>query len=299
MFNVRKHPSLWLILTALFVTVCRCSVGQAPDQTTSDGVTIPICRHYIDTSTGNGISPGTGITCSIECPRPPGTVIRDFYISDESKIRLGDMTHEQLKQQACLGGEEGVVLVPVAQNSSTSASSETAPTEPPTEEPAATEPPTEPALTSILGGKVSYCSVTADQYYMNLPFNSGANPAQVQQELDSGALKVVISGTTTEGRCKVLASNNMLLCAYPSGSFPAFSSSATNTILNVVHNGTIIDVLPFNNYCEGLQSVNGGGDDSSTEENGSSGGSVPACDPHFDPSCPVDCSNPSNADLCG
>ena len=174
-----------------------------------------------------------------------------------------------------------------------------APTEPPTEEPTEEPAPTEPPLTSILGGRVSYCSVNAGQNYLNLPFNSGADPAQVQQELDSGALKVVISGTTTEGRCKVLASNNMLLCAYPSGSFPAFSSSATNTILNVVHNGTIIDVLPFNNYCEGLQSVNGGGGESSTEENGGSGGSVPACDPHSDPTCPVDCTNPVNADLCG
>ena len=131
MFNVRKHPSLWLILTALFVTVCRCSTGQAPAQTTSDGVTIPNCWYYIDTSTGNGISPGKGITCTIECPRGPGSVIRDFYISEESKIRLGDMTHEQLKQQVCLASLDGVVLVPVAQNSSTSASNEPCPHRPP------------------------------------------------------------------------------------------------------------------------------------------------------------------------
>ena len=70
--NLRKHPRLVLILTALFVTVCRCSVSSAPDQTTSDGVTFSNCRNYIDTSTGEGILPGTGITCNIECDSRAG-----------------------------------------------------------------------------------------------------------------------------------------------------------------------------------------------------------------------------------
>ena len=220
MFNVRKHPSLWLILTALFVTVCRCSTGQqAPGQTTSDGVTIPNCWYYIDTSTGNGIFPGKGITCSIECPRGPGSVIRDFYISDESKIRLGDMTYEQLKQQACLAGEEGAVLVPVAQNSSTSASNETSPTEPPTEEPAATEPPVESApLQPLLKGTVSACDTA--QGFINFPL-AVSNP-----DLAGKTLGVTINGKAVN--CGIPAVNtSVLACPMPPGTVFPITVSVT------------------------------------------------------------------------
>jgi hypothetical protein len=273
------------------------------------------CQRFIQLSSDPH---STGLVCKLACPT--GTHTFDLY--DKEIDSFINVSLSEVQAQYCPGG------APVQQSSS-----EPQPTEPPTEEPAPTEPPTdEPPLTSILGGRVSYCSMNAGQHYLNLPFNSGADPAQVQQELDNGDLKVVISGTTTEGRCKVLASNNMLLCAFPSSSLPAFSSSAANTILNVVYKGTVIDVLPFNNFCEGLPSVNSGGE-SSTEESssggttggsggsgttggsgsggttggsggsgttdGSGGGSVPACDPHIDPTCPVDCSNPANADLCG
>lgn len=226
------------------------------------------------------------------CSCPSAPVKKDQYLRSE----IEGMTNEQL---------EGVLC-----GSSTSSNNEASATEPPTEEPAPTEPPTEaptePPLASILDGKVSYCSVTNSQYYMNLPFNPGADPVQVQQELDNGDLKVELKGTNTLGKCQVSAVNQMLLCAFPAASFPAFSSTAPNTIINVVHKGTVIDVIPFSNACQAPQTVNSGGDNSSTDgsSSGSGGGEVLACDPHIELDrsiCPVDCNDPANGDLneCG
>lgn len=303
--NLRKHPRLILVLTALFILVCRCTMTTAaPAQTTSDGVALSQCNQYF------GFGEPNGIVCEIPCNDPEigaGTAI-PLFASPGSATQFSDLTYAELQEQACNafdpnGGGLFSFLryddlqAPAGNTSSSTTSNNAAPTEAPTEEPteAPTADPADQPLASILGGRVSYCSVTGGQYYMNLPFNSGANPETVQQELDNGDLKVVISGTTTEGRCKVLAANNMLLCAFPASSFPAFG--AANTILNVVSKGTIIDVLPFNNACTVPQQLNSGGEGGDGSDGG--GGSVPACDPHTDSSCPVDCSNPSNADLCG
>lgn len=236
------------------------------------------CTDFIQT--GEPQHPIGGLECSMECPGIGNYKFDIFNLN----VDFSELTKAEAQAMYCPAPQASSVVTEE-------------PTEPPTEEPAPTEPPTaDPAdqpLPSILDGRVSYCSVTGGQYYMNLPFNPGTDPAAVQQELDNGDLKVEIKDTTTQGRCSVLPANNMLLCAFPATSFPAFG--AANTFLNVVDKGTVIDVILFNNACTIPQPVNNGG----SGGEGSSSGGIPACDPHSDPSCPVDCSLPSNADLCG
>lgn len=273
MNTLRKRILIYLSLTLIFTMACEgCYIFPGTARTVGEIKCV---------SEGYNMFEGrTEYQCF--CPIDPS------YSNTLYTITARDFTDpEGLKSKACFS----YYAAQAQQNSLDNFNNNPAPTDAPTDAP--TEAPTEPPLASILDGRVSYCSVTADQYYMNLPFNSGADPAAVQQELDNGNLKVEIDGTNTQGRCKVLASNNMLLCAFPASSFPAFG--AANTILNVVDKGTVIDVIPFNSACTVPQPANSGG----SGGEGGGGGSVPACDPHTDPACPVDCSNPANADLCG
>ena len=140
-----------------------------------------------------------------------------------------------------------------------------------TEEPVSTEPPAA-VMPSIMGGKVSYCAEVQGQKYLNLPFNSGADPALVQSKLDNGELTVQVGNFN--GSCRVDTAYNLLVCAFPASTFPNFSSTAPNSIINVADNGTIIDVILFNNACEAEQQPISSGDDDVIEPG------VPVCDPN-------------------
>jgi hypothetical protein len=243
------------------------------------------CTDFIQM--GEPQNPIGGLECSMECP---GIGYYKFDIFNLN-VDFSELTKAEAQAMYCPAPQASSVVTEE-------------PTEPPAEEPAPTEPPkeapTEPPLASILDGKVSYCSVNQGNYYLNLPFNSGADPAAVQQELDNGSLTVEIKDKGTQGRCQVLAANNMLLCAFPATSFPAFGGP--NTILNVVDKGTVIDVLLYSNYCEAPKPLNNSGSDGVEDVPGGTNPNPtepPVCDPHLDPACPVDCANPANADLCG
>ncbi len=187
----------------------------------------------------------------------------------------------------------------------------------PIEQPAAPQPVS--VLPSVSDNKVSYCVVSGDKYYVNLPFNSGADPAIVQAGLTAGSLTVQIG--TTVGACTVDASNRLMTCGFPSSAF-----TGSSTTINVLDKGTVIDAILFDNTCfapplggnggaggdsaagstggTGGAGGNGGagvgsGGTGGTGGDGGTGGSGGTCDPHLDPTCPLDCSNPANADLCG
>jgi hypothetical protein len=177
-------------------------------------------------------------------------------------------------------------------------------------------------MPAVLGGSVSYCSVTHDTYYVNLPFNANTDPATVQAGLTAGTLTANIGSTV--GACTVDISNKLMTCGFPSTAFTGQSST-----INVTDNGTVIDTILFDNSCVVVQTGGAGGAGGSgssgadlfgnggaggtggsgatggaggtggTGGAGGSGGSVPACDPHLNPACPLDCSIPANADLCG
>ena len=105
---------------------------------------------------------------------------------------------------------------------------------------AASEQPAPAPFPSILDGKVSYCVPSKNNYYINLPLKSDADPAIVQTELNNGNLKIQAANTTTS--CTVDASNRLLTCAIPSNTtFP--------TKVVVQHNGTEIQSFSYDGYC--------------------------------------------------
>jgi len=275
--NMKRNVLLMTILVTLACRIDACNAFgvDTKDQAATDSTLT--CTGFLDQGLGMGFS------CHLQCYVPlPGSDVLFPTIAEFDFIgrreELSSFTTEELRAQYCPGG------------STADSNSAVVSTEEPvvTEEPIVTEEPTEPPaeiMGSILGGKVSYCAEVQGQKYLNLPFNSGADPALVQSKLASSELTVQVGNVN--GNCRVDAPNELLVCAFPSGTFPNFSSTAPNSIINVADEGTIIDVILFNNSCEAEQNSSSGG-----------GSDEAVCEP-TEPGTPCYCAlNPYDEDYC-
>jgi hypothetical protein len=144
--------------------------------------------------------------------------------------------------------------------------------------------------TSVLTGDVYTLCDTVNRP-VNLRLVDGTDPNLVTQELAAGNLNILIAQRNISSTCKINAANASLLsCTYPSGltTLPAKGQ--------VIYKNNVIKTFSFDgeNGCAPPPSTSGSGAPST----GGSGGPA-ACDPHVDNSCPLDCTDPANADLCG
>ena len=109
-------------------------------------------------------------------------------------------------------------------------------------------PPSVSIMSSILGGRVSYCVPVSRNYYINLPFNTGADPALVESELVNQNLNVQIGSAApwdVEASCNVDAVNRLMSCKFP-------DTVTVPTLINVLHHDQVIDIIPFSGYCPAL-----------------------------------------------
>lgn len=162
---------------------------------------------------------------------------------------------------------------------------------PPANLPASEEqaPPAPVLATSVLTGDV-YTMCDTSNRPVNLRLADGTDPALVTQELANGNLQILIASQDISSTCAISASNTTLLtCTYPAGltTLPAEGQA--------VYEGTLIKTFRFDGETGCAQAQPAPNND----EGGSGVGAPPVCDPHTDSSCPVDCSDPANADLCG
>lgn len=255
----------------LFIMACRayrCTDDYALKDDDSMNPSL-VCTDFIQT--GEPQNPIGGLECTMDCPG-----IDNYKFDVFGSVSFSDMTKAEAQAKYC-PAPDSASSAPTEEPTE-----EPAPTEPPTEEPAPTEPPTEEPLKPYLAGTVTAC----DAYlrYVNFPVNPN---------VPGGPPKVIISGTTVD--CSLVNNGTILSCNYPEGLRFPFQVVA------------LINNQPVNNFSfDGAicttaapQGGQGAGGTGGGEDNG---GSAPVCDPHVDTdplSCPVDCSNPANADLCG
>ena len=209
--NIRKRPRLILVLTALFVLVCRCGSGPVETiPTTSDGVELTGCSTYL-----GGFEP-SGIKCEVSCPSG-----KEWIEDPNGGSGFSDVTYAEVVTQACsrpchngnyLAACKKDLIVPAEGASSSSNSSSAAPTEPPTEEPAPpTEAATDPApLNPYLTEAFTTCDNVAG--YVNFSIAENA-PAY-----DPATFKVTFNGYPVN--CAPAANNpSILTCNYPPPSY--------------------------------------------------------------------------------
>jgi uncharacterized repeat protein (TIGR01451 family) len=146
-----------------------------------------------------------------------------------------------------------------------------------------------PALTtSVLTGEVLTLCDPVNRP-VNLRLVDGTDTNLVTQELANGNLHILIAGQDISSTCAINPSNTTLLtCTYPSGltTLPVEGQ--------VVYNANVIQTFKFDgeNGCTPPPSTGGGGGSDTNEPQPQS------CDPHTDDSCPLDCTDPANADIC-
>ncbi|MBK7449863.1 MAG: hypothetical protein IPJ47_10700 [Anaerolineales bacterium] len=208
--NIRKHPRLILVLTALFALVCRCGSGPVETiPTTSDGVELTGCTTYL-----GGFEP-SGIKCEVSCPSG-----KEWIEDPNGGSGFSDVTYAEVVAQACsrpchngnyLAACKKDLIVSAGSASSSSSSSRAAPTEEPTEEPAPTEAATDPApLNPYLTGNFTTCDNAAG--YVNFSIAENA-PAY-----DPATFKVTFNGYPVN--CAPAANNpSVLTCNYPPPSY--------------------------------------------------------------------------------
>lgn len=122
---------------------------------------------------------------------------------------------------------------------------------------------------------------------VNLRLVAGTDTNLVTQELANGNLHITIAGTDISSTCAINPSNTTLLtCTYPAGilSLPVPGQ--------VIYKSNVIQTFSFDGE-------NGCTPPPSTNDSGGGNSQPSVCDPHTDSSCPLDCSDPANADLCG
>lgn len=269
-----KRFVLFLLLCAFSTLVCRCGFdnGEPATLLLADGNSLQ-CREFYETEmTWSAQWYYYTYDCSIPCP-------------DGSMVSANAMRLPNIEGQ--YNGSD-IVDLDLAALQDKYCAAPAAATEPPTASPteSPTEPPTEgdSMVTSapFLTGKVTACDYKAG--FINF------ERANAEQEYSRESVQVILNQQPVE--CGVPNSNlDVLSCDLPrSIRFP----------LNVQVQVQQIQSNDFNfegacNYKDpGSAGGNDGGDGGSTDN----GGGAPACDPHLDPTCPVDCSNPDNADLC-
>lgn len=133
----------------------------------------------------------------------------------------------------------------------------------------------------LLTGKITSCNYQAG--FINFEL---ADPAR---SLDQLHMQVAFNEDETV--CNVPTTNaDILTCTLPRGiRFPL-------NVLVQVDNVEVNDFSFDGSYC-GYKDPGGSNDTDSGDEGGGSS-DAPACDPHDEPNCPVDCTIPANADLC-
>lgn len=265
-----KRPQLVLVLSAFVTMFCRCGFDSGAPVTLnlSDGSTLECREFYESNPTWEAITYFYSYDCSIPCPDGSQVPAKELRLPNiEGKYNGADIVDLDLVTL-----QEKYCTVPAA----------------------STEPATEPASTSngndsvvttapFLTGKVTACDYKIG--FINF------ERADDDQEYSQERVQVALNQQTVD--CGVPNNNlGILSCDLPrSIRFP----------LNVQVQVENVQVDDFNfdgQFCGYKESNSAGGSDSGEGDQSSGGGGVPACDPHFDHSCPVDCSNPANADLC-
>ncbi|GAB1472013.1 hypothetical protein MASR2M66_28910 [Chloroflexota bacterium] len=105
------------------------------------------------------------------------------------------------------------------------------------------------------------------------------------------ALQVLVAFNDSETVCNVPETNTEILTCH----LPASSHFPLHVQVQV--DNVEVNDFSFNGFYCNYTAPSGSGNNDNEDEGGSDSG-VPACDPHIEPSCPVDCLNPANADLC-
>jgi hypothetical protein len=268
--NVEQTQNQTVGLAPLF------QMTKAANPTTFSGAGQTISYQYIITNPTNGDLSNVAVTddkTTVTCPAPTvaagaSMTCNSTYTSTEQDASQGSITNKA-HFTATFGSS----------NVTTGFTSATVTFGQPQPAPVAPSPV---LTTSVLTGEVITLCDTVNRP-LNLRLVSGTDPALVTQELANGNLRILIAGRDISSTCKINLSNTSLLtCTYPDGitSLPAQSQ--------VIYKSTVLKTFNFDgeNGCTVPPSDNGGG-------------LVPACDPHIDPTCPLDCTNPANADLCG
>lgn len=266
-----KRPQLLLILSAFVTIFCRCSLSPGTPATLSlaDGNSIE-CMEFFenDPNWSNLYNSTYTYDCSITCPDGSSAPIK--------AMRLPNSTGKSYVE-----GEIVELELAALQDQYCAAPA------------AATEPATEPApplnsgesqVTSVpfLTGKITACDYKAG--FINF------ERADEAQEYSRESVQVALNQQPTE--CGVPNSNpNILSCDLPRSI--RFPLNVQVDVANVQVNDFSFDGA----FC-GYRESGGASDNSTDQGGGSGGGSAPVCDPHLDQTCPVDCSNPANADLC-
>ncbi len=265
-----KRPQLILVLSAFVTVFCRCSLTPGTPVTLSlaDGNSIECLEFFEnDPNWSNLYNSSYTYDCSITCPDGSLASIKAMRLPNGSGTTY--VEGEIVELELALLQEQYCALPTTA-------------TEPATEAPAPPLSAGESQVTSIpfLTGKITACDYKAG--FINF------ERADADQEYSRENLQVALNQQTVD--CGVPNNNlDVLSCDLPAG--VRFPINVQVQVAQVQVNDFSFDGA----FC-GYKDP-GSADGNSTDENGGSGG-VPACDPHLDPNCSVDCSNPANVDLC-
>jgi hypothetical protein len=192
--NLKKHPGLILVFTALVTVMCRCDatedVHREFDQTHGD----PVNCVMVDYMFEYGDFSGWELSCSMPCPNGD----RVLFTWHGPKV-----PDEFNTEEYCAVPQPGQTLPTITPR----------PTSTPL--PTATQAPAIPMLT----GDVTACSLKDG--YINL---------RMVDRTVSGAISVQINGVTTP--CTVAGTNGQVLsCALPAGAaFPITIMAAENAV---------------------------------------------------------------------
>jgi hypothetical protein len=201
--NIKKHPGLILILTALMVTVCRCSLGSSTPVTMkfTNGKSAQ-CQQY-DEYLSRGWSGIYGTTHSYDCaiPCPDGSTVKvkfedeatDKKLTDKGKFDLAALQKQYCTKKTVQSEVTATAIPPLITIPNTAA----------------------PVLTDfpLLTEEVTSCNLKAG--FINF--------RRVQSPPDLTDKKLVIAINNTEVECTVPSNNQTVYsCILPNKmNFPA------------------------------------------------------------------------------
>lgn len=200
--NRKKRPALFLVLTALLVTVCRCQPDVFSDNSYhmifGDGVQAGSCKLFTeyfeskDNSTGFGAKP----VWECEVPCPDGSVSKFDLYQQPQTFLSAKSNEEKAAFQAQYCSPEA--MIPAAQIQSAVVGEATATNTPtPTDTPTSAPDSGEASLLPYLVGGVNACDTGLQ--FINFPIDPSA------PELAGRNLSVSLNGVPV--KCEV-ASNN-------------------------------------------------------------------------------------------
>lgn len=189
----RKRIAINLVLTALFVVVCRCGPPTPGASASLKDGTLITCTRYTEYTTSGLLERYYAYEdCVVPCPDGSTVQVKDFG------VHPGLLSLSDVQGAYCPAAQAASAPLESPTATATATDTETAPLAPPTDP---------PALQPVLAGSVTVCDTGLQ--YINFPL---ADPLP---DLTGKSVSILLNGVRV--KCKVAGSDQRLLgCTLPS-----------------------------------------------------------------------------------